>query len=184
MRVISFTIIFCAIGLAQSQPVSDAYIDRGKIELGFSGNVTIPHSNPGSTSGNLQVGGGYYVTRSSLLGAEIGVSGSSGSQAYAFAGHYRYLFHTHNPKLFPFVGGSPGFGIGHNSAVSSPSGQVPSVTYERFTFRGEAGLKCFVARNVSVEAAYNLHYVRNVNTSYAGTSASASALVIGLAFTF
>jgi opacity protein-like surface antigen len=98
------------------------------------------------------------------------------------AAHYRYLFRTRNPKLFPFVGASPGFGIAH---TSSGNIQFGSATNTRFTFRGEAGLKCFVARNVSVEAAYNLHYVRNTDFgSFAGSSASASALVFGLAFTF
>ena len=185
MRLISLALLICASALAQLGSLSDPYIDRGKIELGFSGNVTIPHSNAGATSGNLQVDGGYYVSRHSLIGGEVGISGSSGAQTYALAGHYRYLFHTHNPKLFPFLGGSPGLGIAHLSSGNPLVGPQRSVTNTRFTFRGEAGLKYFVARNVSVEAAYNLHYVLNTNLgSLPGTSASASALVFGLAFTF
>ncbi|MEO8597616.1 MAG: outer membrane beta-barrel protein [Candidatus Solibacter sp.] len=174
MRLVSAALLLCAIGLAQPQPDTGAYIERGKIELGFSGNVTVPHSNPGSTSGSLQVGAGYYISRSSLLGAEIGITGASAGQSYALAAHYRYLFSTRNPKLFPFIGASPGLGIAHGFQFDG--------TYTRFTLRGEAGLKCFVARNVSVEAAYNLHYVHSISEPPA--SGSSSALVFGLAFTF
>jgi hypothetical protein len=56
------------------------------------------------------------------------------------------------------------------------------VTSTHFTLRGEAGLKYFVARNVSVEAAYNLYYVHSANASFANSSVS--RLVFGLAFTF
>ena len=182
MRLTSLAFLFCAIGLAQPKPTADAYIERGKADLAFSGNVTIPHGSVSSTSGSVFVDAGYYASRSSLVGGEVGVSAASGGQSFSLGAHYRYLFQTRNPKLFPFVGVSPGLGITHFSGSSNQIVPVSSSTNTTFMLRGEAGVKYFVARNVAVEAAYNLSYSHAANVSF--QNSSASRLVFGLAFTF
>jgi hypothetical protein len=177
MRSIAITFLFCAAAFAQpAQTNPKPYIERGDIDLALTGNLSIPHSDPGSVSGAVAVDLGYYVSDSSLVGGVVTVRASSGAQSYGLLGHYRYLFHTHNPKLFPFVGGSPGLAINHSRYGSS------SRTDTAFIARGEAGVKYFVVRNVAFEAAYRLMYARQGGTY--STRSTVSALDFGFAFTF
>jgi hypothetical protein len=175
MRSISIAVLFCVAGFAQQpQATPETYIEKGKIDLAISGSVVIPHSTPGSTTGNAYVDAGYYVSGHSLVGGEVYISASSGAQAYRLGGHYRYLFHTRNPRLFPFLGGSPGFSVSHARLGAL------SATGTAFSMLGEGGVKWFVVRNVAFEAAYHLQIFHSASSA----TSSGSSLVFGLAFTF
>jgi hypothetical protein len=79
------------------------YISRGDKEIGLSGTVLIPHIDTGATVGFATAKVGYYVARNSLIGGEITVLASADGPLYIPGGFYRYLQHTANPRLFPFL---------------------------------------------------------------------------------
>jgi hypothetical protein len=173
-RLISIALLFCAAALAQPpDAVQGPYIERGKIDLAVSGNFFVPHGYPGSTGGGAVLNAGYYVSRTSLVGGAFWFSGAAdGPQFYALGIRYRRLFQTGSPRLIPFVGGSPVLIVRRPAAT----------TNEKFGLRGEVGLKCFVAQNVSIEAAYNFQYDRAASNSYVRNS-SQSRIIFGFALT-
>ncbi|HUP03824.1 MAG TPA: hypothetical protein VMU19_07545 [Bryobacteraceae bacterium] len=141
------------------------------MDLGLSGDLQFPHTG-GSTNFNISGAVGRYVSHSSLVGVGVGVFAGWGPQPiqeFQLSGRYRYLFHTRNPKIFPFLEAGPGVDVTHGGGTST-----------MYMVRGEAGVKCFIARNVSLEPAYNFVYIGSHQTV---PSASVSALTIGLAFT-
>ena len=134
---------------SHSRDSSDEYIHRGSWELGFNGFVAIPHTSPGDTYGFGSGRVGYYFAHNSLVGTDFSVLASNGAQVYFPSCFYRYVQHTGNAQFFPFFGVAAGGLIGHSGGTES-----------YFTARGEAGIKYFVASNVSFDAAYNLLYAR------------------------
>jgi hypothetical protein len=153
------------------------------MELALSGQLNIPQTGlGGGTILNIGAAVGRYVAQSSLVGVTLGVvaawqPGGANSQQEALSGHYRYLFHTHNPKVFPFLGFVPGVNFQHSA--------MPSNTSTFFRLTAEAGVKCFIARNVSLEPAYNFVYVGSYQAlgTLSVPSSTESLLDIGLAFT-
>lgn len=199
MQLVPFALMFCAAGIIQAaandvdplplgtpaatasaseqqSPPADStarpYIARGMTDLALSAWLSTPHSGPGSTSGQISIAAGRYVSGNSLVGGAFQVGAGSGAQTYALSAHYRFLFHTRSPKVFPFFGVTPGLYITH----SGNSTNTP------FTFVGEAGVKCFIARNVSLEPAYRIGYAQAVGST--SPSSTSSSFSVGLAFTF
>ena len=168
-------------GEEQSPPAHSAakpYVARGMTDLALSAFLNIPHSGLGSTSGQISIAAGRYVCGNSLVGGAFLVSAGSGPpgsgyQTYSLSAHYRFLFHTRNPKVFPFLGVTPGLYITH----------AWSYTGTPFTITGEAGVKCFIARNVSLEPAYRIGYIQAASLTL-GPSSTVSSFNVGLAFTF
>lgn len=188
IRCLSLILAFSATAVAQAQAAQSgassaapvAYIGPGKMDLALSGQLDVPQT--GGAFLNISAAAGRYVSQSSLVGVGVGFSavwqpGGSNSQGFQLTGHYRYLFHTHNPKIFPFVGVAPGVSFEHISTGPAPnSPQSPTI----FHLVGEAGVKCFIARNVSLEPAYDFVYTGSYQTV---PSSRESVLGIGLAFT-
>jgi hypothetical protein len=165
-------------GNAPSRQLSGDYISRGDKEIGVSGTVIIPHAATGATSGFGTFRLGYYVAHNSLVGADVSVAADSSGQLYIPSGFYRYVQHTSNPRLFPFVGAAAGAVIAHGGGSFFGTG----FTSSEFAAKGEVGIKYFVAPNVSFDLAYNLLYAHISGAGF--KDSSASLIVFGFALTF
>ncbi len=199
LRVLKISFILCVAGSARQAMSADSssdtaesgaaqitgpatgeepYIKRGYYDLAFSGGLARYHYNGGSTSGSVSADLGYYVSSRILMGAGIGFSASSASPGmWAPSGrvHFRYLIPTRNPRAFIFFGAEPEGRYLHRQLYGSSS-------TSQFLLTSEAGLKYFVARNVSVETAYNLAYIHQYGLF--DYDQWTSMIVTGLAFTF
>lgn len=172
------------ISVPRNTSILNEYIHRGSREVGVSGTVIIPHAYPAASIGVIDTDFGYYIARHSLVGAQALVLATSAAQAYVLMGRYRYLQHTGNPRLYPFVGVSAGAAIGHSGGSITINGDRYDLsgTQSQFLTRAEAGIKYFVADHVSFETAYNLLYARVADVDF--KDSSASMITFGLAFTF
>ncbi|HEV2991211.1 MAG TPA: hypothetical protein VG759_22420 [Candidatus Angelobacter sp.] len=140
--------------------------EKGDSELGMNGAITISHSDPGNTSGDVTVSYGYYFTKKDLVGFDTLTILSKDLQDVFLQGRYRHLFPTGNPKIFPFVGAAAGVEIIHTGGALGGGTQHP------FVGTGEAGVKFFVSQRTALEIAYNLQYIHNANGSFADNSQS------------
>ena len=195
LRVLRVTLILCVAGSARQAVSADLstgaaesdaaqitrpatgdepYIRRGYYDLAFSGGLARYHYNGGSTSGSVSADLGYYVSNRILMGAGLGFSASSGMWAPSGGVHFRYLIPTRNPRAFIFFGAAPEGRYLHRWLYGSSSTSQLLLT-------SEAGLKYFVARNVSVETAYNLAYIHQYGQF--AYDQWTSMIVTGLAFT-
>lgn len=152
---------------------SDEYIHKGSKEIGLFGTVFIPHIDTSQTSGFASTSVGYYIARSSVIGVDFDVQAQNGLQIYVPLGFYRFVAHTANPRLFPFVGAAAGGAIEHASGLG---------TAKQFAAVGEAGIKYFVARHASFDIAYNLLYVHVSGATFKQSTESLS--VFGFSLTF
>jgi hypothetical protein len=166
------------IGSPTSPDTDNEFIERGRKDIALSGTVVVPHSATSLTSGFGSFRLGYYVARNSLVGVDVSVAASNDAQLYIPSGFYRYLQHTRNPRFFPFVGAAAGGLIAHGSSSLFGTGITDSV----FATRAEAGIKYFVAQNVSFDTAYNLLYAHIGGAGF--KDSSASLLVFGFSLTF
>ncbi len=194
LHVLNLALILCAAGSARqamsadinstteptgatqvtaSARAEEPYIKRGYYDLAFSGSLSRYHYNGGVTSGSLSADLGYYVSNRIMVGGGLGFSGGGGAWSPSYRARFRYLIPTRNPRAYVFFGAVPGGSYLHSGTYSSNA----------FSLLGEAGLKYFVVRNVSVETAYNFAFVHQA-AQFASTDRSTSSIRTGLAFTF
>ena len=96
--------------------------------------------------------------------------------------------HTASPRFFPFFSVSAVANIAHVGGLGRITVQGESIDLRRgategtFVLKPEAGIKYFVARNVSFDVAYNLLYARIDGLGF--KDSTASLITFGLAYTF
>lgn len=157
---------------AKTRHESDEYIHRGSKEVGFSGSGFVDHADTSVAFGVGAARFGAYVSRSVEIGGDFTFAGSSDAQLFLPTGFVRYVIHTANPRVFPFVGAEAGELIAHDNYG----------TGHAFGAKGEVGIKYFVSHNVSVDTAYNLLYMYLQGGGF--KDSTASMLSVGFSFTF
>ena len=146
--------------------------EKGSSEIGLNGAVLIPHISPGDTTGLVDFSYGYYFRSHDLAGLNSITILSKNVQDVYLLGHYRHLFSTGNPKIFPFVGGGGGVNV-FSSTGSSGHWALGS---------GEAGIKFYLNRRTALDLTYDLVYVNVKNGNFSQNSVS--AITFGFTYSF
>jgi len=145
--------------------------EKGDMEVALNGYADIPNSDPSNVEGDVMVRLGYYIKPNTLIGIESTTLLAKSFQEEFADVFYRHLFHTHNRKLFPFLGGSAGEHLTHDGGTN---GNVLAT--------GEAGLKYYMSRRFAFEVAYNFQYIRTPGETFANSSDS--LVVFGFSYLF
>jgi hypothetical protein len=135
---------------AQPTPLTDVYQGRGMWDVGLEGTAIIPHSSPSYTVGEVSSETGYFVTRGSLISADVIASFSRGTDDIFLTGNYRYFFGKPTSKILPYLGGGAGGNILHVSGEG---------TVGNFLAQGGGGVRVFLAPHVAIDIGYTLDYV-------------------------
>lgn len=154
-------------------PLGDVYQTAGMWNIGLSAAAFIPHYDPSQTFGLVSLETGYFVTRGSLIGADISAFFDGGSQDIFLAGKYRYFFGKATNKILPYLGGGAGGNIAHASGFG---------TAGNFLAEGGAGVRVFLAPHVAIDIGYSLEYVHVSGLGF--KDSSFSLVTIGFAHVF
>ena len=116
----------------------------------LEGTAIIPHSSPSDTVGVVSFETGYFVTRGSLISADISAFFINGAQDIYLTGNYRYFFGKPTSKILPYIGGGAGGNIAHVSGFG---------TAGNFLAEGGGGVRIFLAPHVAIDIGYTLDYI-------------------------
>lgn len=166
--------------LAASIPAF-AQQEQGDTELGLNGSITIPHSSPSDTTGIVDVAYGYYFRQNDLIAGDATVLINKNSFGFGLLPHYRHLFPTGNPKVYPFLGIKPGIFIFHIKGSEGFSGS----TDVAFLGEAEAGVRFYLSQRSALDVAYNFDYQ---SSSFGGGNSfadkSQSVILVGFTHIF
>lgn len=165
-----------AISAGQTSPspsVTDVYQGRGMKDVGLAATAFVPHSSPSDAFGLVALESGYFVTRGSLVGADIDAFFDQSGQDVFITGEYRYFFGKQTNKILPYLGGGAGGNVYHISGEGS-SGNLLA--------EGGGGVRIFVARHVAIDIGYSLYYIHMSGVGF--KDSSFSVVSVGFAHVF
>lgn len=158
-------LVFALFVLAAAAPAF-CQQEKGDSEIGLSGSVSIPNSDPGTTSGSVFVSYAYYFRKNDSVGAYTLATFAKNSFTIGPLVEYRHLFSTKNPKVYPFLGAAGGFAFDHQG------GDFSSNSWGG-TAAGEGGIKFFVSQRTALDVTYYFIYT----TGQSGFANSTSNLI-------
>ncbi len=132
-------------------------------DVGLEGTAVIPHYSASDTVGEVSFETGYFVTRGSLISADVMGFFSGESDDIFLTGNFRYFFGKPTSKILPYLGGGAGGNILHVSGYG---------TAGNFLAEGGGGVRVFVAPHVAIDIGYNLVYIHVSGAGFKDSTAS------------
>lgn len=145
--VVLAILVFALPALAQQQ--------KGDVELGINGSVTVPHSDPSTTTGEISGSLGKYISNNNEVGGAAIVFIEKDAQLVYLNPFFTHLIKTKNPKFYPFVGGNFGFILSHDGGTNTEYGGA-----------GYAGIKYYLSQKFAFQLAYNFQYQHIAGASF------------------